>query len=217
MSSSRPFAPSQRLHTSPPTHTLTLPSRLGTTPSCPPSEVGSTSGKTYISRGRSLWGSQVWNKCEQVWKGAFVDLFVDRDATYHHCLFNLGLGALHHQAEPHILSAAICSTHVCPHLFVKRASSLLSGMGTGKPKDLAKRAILLSGPPGIGKTSASHIIARCGLGGEAGGRGRIDCIHKSSQRVDGDGHSSAHTPRSLPHLMYRSLTPPSLCPQGVRV
>lgn len=32
--------------------------------------------------------------------------------------------------------------------------------GGSKPKDLSKKAALLSGPPGIGKTSAAHIIAR---------------------------------------------------------
>lgn len=33
--------------------------------------------------------------------------------------------------------------------------------GRGKPKDLSKKAILLSGPPGIGKTSSASIISRC--------------------------------------------------------
>lgn len=29
-----------------------------------------------------------------------------------------------------------------------------------KPKDMTKKAVLLSGPPGIGKTSAAHIVCR---------------------------------------------------------
>lgn len=33
--------------------------------------------------------------------------------------------------------------------------------GGGKTKDLSKKAILLSGPPGIGKTSSAMIVARC--------------------------------------------------------
>lgn len=32
---------------------------------------------------------------------------------------------------------------------------------TGKPPDLKKKAVLLSGPPGIGKTSAASIVTRC--------------------------------------------------------
>eukprot|EP00879_Flechtneria_rotunda_P033739 GHRR01037467.1.p1 GENE.GHRR01037467.1~~GHRR01037467.1.p1 ORF type:complete len:104 (-),score=32.00 GHRR01037467.1:468-779(-) len=34
------------------------------------------------------------------------------------------------------------------------------GGGQGKPKDMTKKAVLLSGPPGIGKTSSAHIIAK---------------------------------------------------------
>lgn len=30
----------------------------------------------------------------------------------------------------------------------------------GKPKDMSKKAVLLAGPPGIGKTSCAHIIAK---------------------------------------------------------
>lgn len=37
------------------------------------------------------------------------------------------------------------------------------GRGGGKPKDLSKKAILLSGPPGIGKTSSAMIISRFAL------------------------------------------------------
>jgi len=35
------------------------------------------------------------------------------------------------------------------------------GRGGAKPKDMSKKAILLSGPPGIGKTSSASIISRC--------------------------------------------------------
>ncbi len=34
------------------------------------------------------------------------------------------------------------------------------GWGGGKPKDMTKKAVLLSGPPGIGKTSSATIITR---------------------------------------------------------
>lgn len=34
------------------------------------------------------------------------------------------------------------------------------GAGGGRPKDMSKKAVMLSGPPGIGKTSSAHIIAK---------------------------------------------------------
>ena len=36
----------------------------------------------------------------------------------------------------------------------------VKGRGGGKPKDMSKKAILLSGPPGIGKTSSATIVSR---------------------------------------------------------
>ena len=33
--------------------------------------------------------------------------------------------------------------------------------GRGKQRDLSKKAVLLSGAPGIGKTSSALILARC--------------------------------------------------------
>ena len=32
--------------------------------------------------------------------------------------------------------------------------------GRGKPKDLGKKAVLMNGPPGIGKTSSAMILTR---------------------------------------------------------
>lgn len=39
----------------------------------------------------------------------------------------------------------------------------VKGRGGGKAKDMSKKAILLSGPPGIGKTSSAMIISRSAL------------------------------------------------------
>lgn len=33
--------------------------------------------------------------------------------------------------------------------------------GGGKQRDMSRKAVLLAGPPGIGKTSSAHIVARC--------------------------------------------------------
>ena len=35
--------------------------------------------------------------------------------------------------------------------------------GRGKPKDLGKKAVLMNGPPGIGKTTSAMIITRSAL------------------------------------------------------
>ena len=43
----------------------------------------------------------------------------------------------------------------------------VKGRGGGKPKDMSKKAILLSGPPGIGKTSSASIISRYVCSGQA--------------------------------------------------
>lgn len=48
------------------------------------------------------------------------------------------------------------------HLKHQQATEV-KGRGGGKPKDMSKKAILLSGPPGIGKTSSAMIISRCAL------------------------------------------------------
>lgn len=50
---------------------------------------------------------------------------------------------------------ALCREGV--HLRHEQAAEV---KGRGKPKDLSKKAILLSGPPGIGKTSSASIISR---------------------------------------------------------
>lgn len=39
----------------------------------------------------------------------------------------------------------------------------VKGRGGGKSKDMSKKAILMSGPPGIGKTSSAMIISRSAL------------------------------------------------------
>ena len=41
-----------------------------------------------------------------------------------------------------------------------RGQSASAAQGRGKPKDLGKKAVLLSGPPGIGKTTSAMIITR---------------------------------------------------------
>lgn len=87
--------------------------------------------------------------------------------------------------------------------------------GGGKPKDMSKKAVLLSGPPGIGKTSAAHIIARY-LGGSRGvgaGRGRRNewrSGRDSAQQCRGRGERGFGpedaTPASLPAPFHRPLT-----------
>ncbi|EFJ40860.1 DNA replication factor C complex subunit 1 [Volvox carteri f. nagariensis] len=56
--------------------------------------------------------------------------------------------------------------------------------GGSKPKDLSKKAALLSGPPGIGKTSAAHIIAR-EAGFEVVEMNASDTRNKSTKVSDG--------------------------------
>ena len=38
--------------------------------------------------------------------------------------------------------------------------AIAKGSGRGKAMDMSKKAVLLSGAPGIGKTTAAHIISR---------------------------------------------------------
>ncbi|GFR43759.1 hypothetical protein Agub_g4871 [Astrephomene gubernaculifera] len=56
--------------------------------------------------------------------------------------------------------------------------------GGSKPKDLSKKAALMSGPPGIGKTSSAHIIAR-ETGYEVVEMNASDTRNKSSKVSEG--------------------------------
>jgi DNA polymerase III delta prime subunit len=49
--------------------------------------------------------------------------------------------------------------------------------GGGKPKDFAKKAVLLSGPPGIGKTSSALIVARSARQNKPAKTGCACCMH----------------------------------------
>ena len=57
------------------------------------------------------------------------------------------------------LNCSICRERI--HLRHEQPAEAKGGRG-GKPKDMSKKAILLSGPPGIGKTSSAMIISRSG-------------------------------------------------------
>jgi Holliday junction resolvasome RuvABC ATP-dependent DNA helicase subunit len=41
-----------------------------------------------------------------------------------------------------------------------RGEEVAAQKGKGKPKDMSKKAVLMSGPPGIGKTTSAMIITR---------------------------------------------------------
>ena len=41
-----------------------------------------------------------------------------------------------------------------------RGEEVTQQKGRGKPKEMGKKAVLMSGPPGIGKTSSAMIITR---------------------------------------------------------
>lgn len=50
--------------------------------------------------------------------------------------------------------------HVRDRIHLKGEKVEVKPKGGGKPKDLSKKALMLSGPPGIGKTSSAMIVAR---------------------------------------------------------
>ncbi len=49
---------------------------------------------------------------------------------------------------------------LCAHPFIMLCAPVCAVGAAGK-KDFSKKAVLITGPPGIGKTSAAHIVARC--------------------------------------------------------
>ena len=53
-----------------------------------------------------------------------------------------------------------CEMAICRDRVHLKGEALQEQKGRGKPKDLGKKAVLLSGPPGIGKTSSAMIISR---------------------------------------------------------
>ena len=53
-----------------------------------------------------------------------------------------------------------CAVHCRDRIHLRGEKVEVKPKGGGKPKDLSKKALMLAGPPGIGKTSSAMIVAR---------------------------------------------------------